>query len=136
MFGVTTPCVGSVRASLEAKGLDPLVFHATGTGGQAMEKLVVDGLIVGVLGQTGLGVKITSLIVELSGGWLPAALLLTALACLILGMEVPTTAAYVICISVAGPALQQLGVPLLAAHLFVFWYALISTITPPVSSSS
>ena len=89
-------------------------------------------LIVGVLGQTGLGVKITSLIVDLSGGWLPAALLLTALACLILGMEVPTTAAYVICISVAGPALQQLGVPLLAAHLFVFWYALLSTITPPV----
>jgi TRAP-type uncharacterized transport system fused permease subunit len=68
----------------------------------------------------------------LSGGWLPAALLLTALACLILGMEVPTTAAYVICISVAGPALQQLGVPLLAAHLFVFWFALLSTITPPV----
>lgn len=89
-------------------------------------------LIVGVLGQTGLGVKITSLIVDLSGGWLPAALLLTALACLVLGMEVPTTAAYVICISVAGPALQQLGVPLLAAHLFVFWYALLSTITPPV----
>jgi TRAP transporter 4TM/12TM fusion protein len=89
-------------------------------------------IIVGVLGQTGLGVKITSLIVDLSGGSLPAALLLTALACLILGMEVPTTAAYVICISVAGPALQQLGVPLLAAHLFVFWYALLSTITPPV----
>ena len=89
-------------------------------------------IIVGVLGQTGLGVKITSLIVDLSGGWLPAALLLTALACLILGMEVPTTAAYVICISVAGPALQQLGVPLLAAHLFVFWFALLSTITPPV----
>lgn len=89
-------------------------------------------IIVGVLGQTGLGVKITSLIVDVSGGWLPAALLLTALACLILGMEVPTTAAYVICISVAGPALQQLGVPLLAAHLFVFWFALLSTITPPV----
>jgi len=60
------------------------------------------------------------------------ALLLTAFACLILGMEVPTTAAYVICISVAGPALVQLGVPLLHAHLFVFWYALLSTITPPV----
>jgi hypothetical protein len=89
-------------------------------------------IIVGVLGQTGLGVKITSLIIDLSGGWLWAALLLTALACLILGMEVPTTAAYVICISVAGPALQQLGVPLLAAHLFVFWFALLSTITPPV----
>ena len=47
-------------------------------------------------------------------------------------MEVPTTAAYVICISVAGPALQKLGLDLLTAHLFVFWFALLSTITPPV----
>ncbi|WP_299464142.1 Tm-1-like ATP-binding domain-containing protein [uncultured Gimesia sp.] len=49
MFGVTTPCVDMVRESLEAKGFDPLVFHATGTGGRAMEKLVADGLIGGVL---------------------------------------------------------------------------------------
>jgi TRAP transporter 4TM/12TM fusion protein len=90
------------------------------------------GLIVGVLGQTGLGVKITSTIVSWSGGHLWIALLLTAVACLILGMEVPTTAAYVICVSVTGPALHQLGVPLLHVHLFVFWYALLSTITPPV----
>jgi len=89
-------------------------------------------LIIGVLGQTGLGVKITSTILSWSGGNLWIALLLTAFACLILGMEVPTTAAYVIAISVAGPALVQLGVPLLHAHLFVFWYALLSTITPPV----
>ncbi|MEO1193888.1 MAG: TRAP transporter fused permease subunit [Pseudomonadota bacterium] len=89
-------------------------------------------LIIGVLGATGLGVKVTSLIISGSGGALWPALLLTALACLVLGMEVPTTAAYVICVSVAGPALQQLGVPLLQAHLFVFWFALLSTITPPV----
>ncbi len=89
-------------------------------------------LVIGVLGATGLGVKITSLILSGSGGLLWPALLLTALACLILGMEVPTTAAYVICVSVAGPALQQLGLPLLLAHLFVFWFALLSTITPPV----
>ena len=90
------------------------------------------GIIVGVLGQTGLGVKITSLIIGLSGGNVWIAFVLTAIACLILGMEVPTTAAYVICISVTGPALQQLGIPLLHAHLFVFWFALLSTITPPV----
>ena len=89
-------------------------------------------LIIGVLGQTGLGVKITSTILSWSSGNLWIALLLTAFACLILGMEVPTTAAYVICISVTGPALHALGVPLLHAHLFVFWYALLSTITPPV----
>lgn len=90
------------------------------------------GLIVSVLGQTGLGVKITSLILSAGGERLWPALLLTALACMLLGMEVPTTAAYVICISVAGPALQKLGVEPLLAHLFVFWFALLSTITPPV----
>ncbi len=89
-------------------------------------------IVIGVLGQTGLGVKITSLILSASGGTLWPALLLTAVACLVLGMEVPTTAAYVICISVAGPALQKLGLEPLQAHLFVFWFALLSTITPPV----
>ncbi|MBN8412967.1 MULTISPECIES: TRAP transporter permease [Halomonas] len=89
-------------------------------------------LVIGVLALTGLGVKVTSAILSLSGGQLWPALLLTALACLVLGMEVPTTAAYVICVSVAGPALTELGLPLLTAHLFVFWFALLSTITPPV----
>lgn len=89
-------------------------------------------IIIGVLGITGLGIKITSLILSGSGGMLWPALLLTALACLILGMEVPTTAAYVICVSVAGPALIELGLQPLQAHLFVFWFALLSTITPPV----
>ncbi len=94
--------------------------------------IICAGIVIGVLNLTGLGVKVTSVILALSGGELWGALLLTALACLILGMEVPTTAAYVICISVAGPALQELGLPALQAHLFVFWYALLSTITPPV----
>ena len=89
-------------------------------------------LIVGVLGITGLGIKITSSILSISGGSLWLALLLTALACIILGMEVPTTAAYVICVSVAGPALIDLGLEPLTVHLFVFWFALLSTITPPV----
>ncbi len=90
------------------------------------------GIIIGVLGQTGLGVKITSVILSVADGKLWPALLLTALACLFLGMEVPTTAAYVICVSVAGPALTELGLEPLIVHLFVFWYALLSTITPPV----
>ena len=94
--------------------------------------IICAGLVIGVLNQTGLGVKVTSVILSMAGGQLWIALLLTALACLILGMEVPTTAAYVICVSVAGPALQELGLAPLQAHLFVFWYALLSTITPPV----
>jgi TRAP transporter 4TM/12TM fusion protein len=94
--------------------------------------IICAGIIVGVLQMTGLGVKATSTIVSLSGGTLWLGLILTAFACILLGMEVPTTAAYVICISVAGPALANLGMPALDAHLFVFWYALLSTITPPV----
>jgi TRAP-type uncharacterized transport system fused permease subunit len=89
-------------------------------------------IVIGVLAITGLGVKITSLILSGSGGSLWGAAALTALACLILGMEVPTTAAYVICVSVAGPALIDLGLAPLQAHLFIFWFALLSTITPPV----
>ncbi|WP_417422531.1 TRAP transporter permease [Halomonas sp.] len=94
--------------------------------------IICASLVIGVLSLTGLGVKITSGILSLSNDMLWPALLLTALACLILGMEVPTTAAYVICVSVAGPALTSLGLEPLLAHLFVFWYALLSTITPPV----
>ncbi|MGM0785832.1 MAG: TRAP transporter permease [Pseudomonadota bacterium] len=123
-----------------------LRFSLTGFAARFAEALVTAGkqvatigaiiicasLVIGVLGMTGLGVKITSGILSLSGDMLWPALLLTALACLVLGMEVPTTAAYVICVSVAGPALTELGLPPLLAHLFVFWYALLSTITPPV----
>ncbi len=94
--------------------------------------IVCAGIITGVFHMTGFGVKLTSLIVGFSGGKLWIALILTAIACIILGMELPTTAAYVICIAVAGPALVQLGLPPLQAHLFVFWYALLCTITPPV----
>jgi TRAP transporter 4TM/12TM fusion protein len=94
--------------------------------------IICASIIIGVLAITGLGVKITSLILSGAGGMLWPALLLTALACLVLGMEVPTTAAYVICVSVAGPALRELGLDTLQAHLFVFWFALLSTITPPV----
>ena len=94
--------------------------------------IICAGIVIGVLNLTGLGVKLTAAILDLSGGSLAPALALTALACLVLGMEVPTTAAYVIAVSVAGPALQELGLPPLLAHFFVFWYALLSTITPPV----
>lgn len=94
--------------------------------------LICAGLVTGVFNKTGLGVKITSLILSASSGNMWVALALTALASLMLGMELPTTAAYVICIAVAGDALQSFGIAPLYAHLFVFWYALLCTITPPV----
>jgi TRAP-type uncharacterized transport system fused permease subunit len=94
--------------------------------------LICASLITGVFHKTGVGVKITSMILSASDGSLWVGLALTGLASLLLGMELPTTAAYVICIAVAGDALQSLGLSPLYAHLFVFWYALLCTITPPV----
>jgi TRAP transporter 4TM/12TM fusion protein len=125
---------GSMAVSLRA-GMTRICDAAIMAGGQiAMIASIIlcASIIIGVLGITGLGIKVTSLILSFSGGMIWPALLLTALACLFLGMEVPTTAAYVICVSVAGPALIDLGMAPLTVHLFVFWYALLSTITPPV----
>ncbi|MGR3803706.1 TRAP transporter permease [Marinibacterium profundimaris] len=112
--------------------LTSAVLNAAGQVAMIGSIILCASIVIGVLSITGLGVKITSLILEGSGGLLWPSLFLTALACLVLGMEVPTTAAYVICVSVAGPALIQLGLEPLQAHLFVFWFALLSTITPPV----
>jgi TRAP-type uncharacterized transport system fused permease subunit len=124
------------RLSLDWRRTAARVAGAATTAGAQVaviaSVILCASIVIGVLGITGLGVKITSLILSGSGGLLWPALLLTALACLVLGMEVPTTAAYVICVSVAGPALIELGLDPLQAHLFVFWYALLSTITPPV----
>ena len=125
---------GSMAISL-GLGMTRICDAAIMAGGQiAMIASIIlcASIIIGVLGITGLGIKVTSLILSFSGGMIWPALLLTALACLFLGMEVPTTAAYVICVSVAGPALIDLGMAPLTVHLFVFWYALLSTITPPV----
>lgn len=94
--------------------------------------IVCAGIIVGVLQMTGLGVKFTSAILSLAEGRLWLALILAAIACIVLGMEVPTTAAYIICVSVAAPALIELGLDPLIGHFFIFWYAILSTITPPV----
>jgi TRAP-type uncharacterized transport system fused permease subunit len=94
------------------------------------------GIIAGTLGITGLGSKISGLIIATSGGVTVIALLLTMLTAIILGMGLPTTAAYLILATVVAPALAKMGVPLLTAHLFVFFYGCVSTITPPVALAS
>jgi TRAP transporter 4TM/12TM fusion protein len=91
------------------------------------------GMIVGVTSMTGLGVKLAMLIEYLAAGKLIIALLLTALASLILGMALPTTANYIVQASVAAPALIGLGVPTLTAHMFVFYFGVYADITPPVA---
>jgi len=94
------------------------------------------GIIAGTLGITGLGSKISGLIIAASGGVPIAALFLTMIVAIILGMGLPTTAAYLILATVVAPALAEVGVPLLTAHMFVFFYGCVSTITPPVALAS
>ena len=90
------------------------------------------GLIIGVVGLTSLGFLFSQVLIAVSGGNVYLLLLLTALASVILGMGMPVTASYIILAVLAAPALVQLGLAPLAAHLFVFYFALLSFITPPV----
>ena len=94
------------------------------------------GLIAGILAMTGLGSKVSGLIITASAGVPLIALILTMFVSIILGMGLPTTAAYLILATVVAPALVEMGVPVLTAHLFVFFYGCISTITPPVALAS
>jgi TRAP transporter 4TM/12TM fusion protein len=94
------------------------------------------GIIAGILGVTGLGSKIATLIDVASGGYLFIALFFTMITSIVLGMGLPTTAAYLILATVVAPALVKLDVPVLTAHFFVFYYGCISTITPPVALAS
>jgi len=91
------------------------------------------GIVIGVVTQTGLGLKFSTLVIEASKGFLPLALTFIAITSLILGMGVTTSAAYILTIILGGPVLVKLGVLPLAAHLFVFYYSCLSAITPPVA---
>ncbi len=91
------------------------------------------GIIIGVVTLTGLGVRVARLIPLLSYGNVLLGAVLTMIVCIILGMGVPTSAAYIITVTLAGPALVSLGVDLMATHLFVLYFAVLSMITPPVA---
>ncbi|MCJ7495882.1 MAG: TRAP transporter permease [Deltaproteobacteria bacterium] len=94
------------------------------------------GIIVGVTNLTGLGLKLSAILIDLSGGSLLALLVLTMIASLILGMGLPTTACYILLAVLAAPALIKLGVLPIGAHLFVFYFGIISAITPPVAGAA
>lgn len=94
------------------------------------------GFIVGAVGMTGLGQVIAMNIIMFAGGKLWAALILCMIAALILGMGLPATPCYIITATIAAPALQQMGVPALAAHFFAFYYGSMSAVVPPVALTS
>ncbi|CAM4221313.1 TRAP transporter permease [Nocardiopsis rhodophaea] len=93
----------------------------------------VAGIIVGVVGLTGLGLKLSALMLDAADGRLLLTLVMVALASLILGLGLPVTASYIVLIVLAGPALIELGLPLIVAHMIVYWYSQDSNVTPPVA---
>ena len=93
------------------------------------------GIIVGVVTLTGLGLKFSSIVIAYAGGSLALTAVYTALIVWIVGLAVPVTASYIICAVIAAPALITLGVPDFAAHMFIFYYALLSEVSPPTALS-
>jgi TRAP-type uncharacterized transport system fused permease subunit len=93
------------------------------------------GIIVGVVTLTGLGLKFSSIVLQYAGGSLLLTAIYTSLIVWIVGLAVPVTASYIICAVIAAPALIQLGVPDFAAHMFIFYYAVLSEVSPPTALS-
>jgi TRAP transporter 4TM/12TM fusion protein len=93
------------------------------------------GIIVGIVGLTGLGLKLAGLIVGLAGGSVLLTVLYAALAVWLLGLAVPVTASYIIAAVMIAPALTQVGVAPVAAHMFIFYYAVLSEVSPPTALS-
>jgi TRAP transporter 4TM/12TM fusion protein len=93
------------------------------------------GIIVGVVTLTGLGLKFSSIVIDYAGGSLLLTAIFTALVVWIVGLAVPVTASYIICAVIAAPALTKLGVPDFAAHMFIFYYAVLSEVSPPTALS-
>jgi TRAP transporter 4TM/12TM fusion protein len=118
-----------------AKALRVLVDSAQAAMPVALACATV-GIVVGVVSTTGLGLKLATGIVALAGGSLFMTLVLTMIAALILGTGLPTSATYIITSIMAAPALVQLGVPKLVAHMFVFYFGILADLTPPTAIST
>lgn len=115
------------------------LIRALETGGRAVLGVAATtataGVIVGVVTLTGLGLKISSIIVDLAGGNLFFTVLYAAVAVWMLGLAVPVTASYIIAAVMIVPALTEVGVPAVAAHMFIFYYAVLSEVSPPTALS-
>ncbi len=136
----TAGCVAMVLASLLRKStrigprqiLDGLARGAL-TAVPVSLACAAAGVVVGVMGQTGVALQFAEFVLGAAGGALLPALGLSAAAALFLGMGLPVTAAYIVVAVVAGPALTGLGLPLLTAHLILFWLSQTSNVTPPIA---
>jgi TRAP-type uncharacterized transport system fused permease subunit len=97
--------------------------------------LAAAGLIVGTFTLTGLGLKVSSIIMSLSGGSVLAGLLLAMIASMLIGLSLPITATYIMTVVMVAPALVKLGIPMHVAHMLAFYFAVLSEVSPPVGLS-
>ena len=113
------------------------ILEALAAGGQGMITVAaacgVAGIVAGLISSTGLAYLLFNGIVALAGNQTIIALFLTMLCCIVLGMGVPTTANYCIMAATCAPILVQMGVPMIAAHFFVFYFGIVADLTPPVA---
>jgi TRAP transporter 4TM/12TM fusion protein len=132
--------VALIAANLLLKGskqavrglVDALAFGAKNALGVGIACAIV-GIIIGTMTLTGLASNFARVVVAVGENSLFLSLLMTALACLVLGMGIPTIPNYIITSSLAGPALLELGVPLIVSHMFVFYFGIMADLTPPVA---
>jgi TRAP transporter 4TM/12TM fusion protein len=156
-FAGAVACLALLAATIVAR-LGPAVLRGNGSvlrqrarefvvhlargladGGRGLIMIAVllgcAGILASVLSASGLGSKVSSELIAVAGDSLLLALVLSAVLCILLGMDVPTTASYILTAAVAAPVLTKLGLAPLSAHLFIFYFAILSAITPPVCAS-
>lgn len=132
--------IGAVSLSKEnrinkAKAIRAIKSSASGTVSVATACAIV-GIIIGTVLGSGLGYRLSAILVDIAGGKLPLLLVMTMLVSLILGMGLPTSAAYLVLATLVAPAVIKLGVDPMAAHLFIFYFGVISNVTPPVAMAA
>jgi TRAP-type uncharacterized transport system fused permease subunit len=132
---VLTIVVGSLRGATRQRPIalvEALIVSAERTISVALP-CAVAGIVVAVIAFTGLGTKFTSLMILASGGSVAVLLILTMVASLVLGTGMPTTSAYIMAAVLLAPAVIEVGIAPLSAHFFIFYFAILSMVTPPVA---
>ncbi|MEC7488084.1 MAG: TRAP transporter fused permease subunit [Pseudomonadota bacterium] len=139
MAGLMATATGAILGLMnpEVRRKPSVYITALAKGGEQCARIMVAvaaiGIIVGVMNLTGLGIRFSNMILAFAGTELFFALCLVALACVVLGMGLPTIPAYLIIVLIMGQAIEQLGVPKLLVHLFVLYFGVLSAIIPPVA---
>ncbi|MEI3614398.1 TRAP transporter permease [Pseudogracilibacillus sp. SO30301A] len=139
LFGILSVIIVSIFMKYGGMSLSNFI-KALDFGARAMIETAIAcaaaGFIIGIVSLTGIGLKFSGIVVNLAGNNLFLVLLFTMITSMILGMGLPTVAAYIVQVSLTVPALVELGVTPMAAHLFIFYFAILANITPPVALAS